>query len=124
MTDATRVESSPNLGEDSIPEENDEEITPGEAADESNDGEPPEEVTGEIVAPEGDPEYDQRVARLLGMIEQDPTVRDRMICEMYVTLAEFSEQIRGAQAMMSEVGPRAFISAMFGRGGHGGNDDE
>lgn len=63
--------------------------------------------------------FQERVNRLVGMIAHDPAIRDRMIAETYVTIAEFSESLREMQASMGSMGPAAFMRSMF-TGGMGG----
>ena len=66
--------------------------------------------------PEDPNEFDTRVNRLLGMIAEDPSLRDRMLTEMYVTLSEFQAQFAEMQDNMEKIGPRALFKSMFGKG--------
>lgn len=78
----------------------------------------PETVAGEespATTPEED--FEGRVTRLLEMIAEDPAVRDRVLVELYVTVAEFSDSFRAMQTQMESMGPTGFMRMIFGRGG-------
>lgn len=57
-------------------------------------------------------EFETRVMRLLGMIETDPSTRDRMQVEMYLALTDMERMMR---TMMESGGPIAMLKAMMGR---------
>lgn len=67
---------------------------------------------GEVVDPTELP-FDERVNRLLTMMRDDPGVRDRMLCEIYIG---FTDMERGMRTMMQNGGPVAMLKAMMGRG--------
>jgi hypothetical protein len=75
---------------------------------------PLETGEGETVEEEND-EFQERVNRLLELLAEDPSVRDRMIAEIYVTVAEFQAGFREMQENVSKMGPRAFFKSMFGK---------
>ena len=76
---------------------------------------PASEAEGETVQEEED-EFQARVNRLLEMVDEDPRVRDRMLAEVYVTVAEFQAQFRAMQEDVQRMGPRAVLKSMFGGG--------
>lgn len=57
--------------------------------------------------------YNERVAKLMAMIETDPTIRDRMLCEIYIALADFDKM---ARTMALNGGPIKMLKLMM-RGG-------
>lgn len=61
-------------------------------------------------------DYQARVERLLGMIENDPAVRDRMLCEIYIG---FMEMDRAMRSVALNGGPMAMLKALMGRGNNG-----
>lgn len=67
---------------------------------------------GEVVEPHELP-FDERVNRLLSMMNQDSGIRDRMLCEIYIG---FTDMERGMRTMMQNGGPVAMLKAMMGRG--------
>jgi uncharacterized coiled-coil protein SlyX len=71
---------------------------------------------GTVVAPEEVEanEFEERVSRLLAMIEADPSVRDRVLVELYVTIAEFKLQIDQMQAEFAALGPKGIFKMMRG----------
>lgn len=73
-----------------------------------------DDTPGEGVAAEE--EYTARVLRIMALIEADPTMRDRVLCEIYVTLAEFSEQFRTMEAQMKNMGPGGILKMLRGKG--------
>lgn len=68
--------------------------------------------------------FEERISRLLEMVEENPAIRDRMLCEMYVTISEFSESFRMIQAQMQAMGPKAMLSMLTGRGNGFSGDSE
>ena len=72
--------------------------------------EPPEIVDGEVIPVD----FEQRVQRLMGMIETDSTVRDRMLCEIYIG---FSDMDRAMRTVALNGGPFKMLRAMMGKGG-------
>lgn len=100
------------MGETSlVPDESTTPMTPGDTSpvDSPEPGEDTESSPGD--------EFEKRVSILMGMIEDDSSVRDRMLCELYVTVSEFSTSFRGFEAQMAKMGPAGFLKAMLGRGG-------
>jgi hypothetical protein len=71
-----------------------------------------EVVEGEAVEPSEMP-FEIRVDRLMGMIQEDSSVRDRMLCEMYIAFTDFE---RFTRTMAQNGGPMAMLKAMMGRG--------
>lgn len=68
---------------------------------------------GTDVAPEED-EFKERVDRILEMIQADPAVRDRVLVELYVTIAEFKLQVDQMQAEFAALGPKGIFKMMRG----------
>lgn len=93
-----------------------------EDADYLNDLPPAESVAGEVVEEPADV-FEQRVTRIQEMMAEDPAIRDRVLSEMYVTLAEFSEKFREMEMHMAKLGPGALLKMMTGRGGMPMEDD-
>lgn len=59
-------------------------------------------------------EFEERVSRLLEMIQADPAVRDRVLVELYVTIAEFKLQLDVMQAEFAALGPKGIFKMMRG----------
>jgi len=78
----------------------------------SSEAPEPGEVSEDEISP-----FDKRVNNLMAMIAEDPSVRDRVLCELYVTIAEFSDEFRAMQAQINSVGPAGFMKMIFGRRG-------
>ncbi len=64
---------------------------------------------------ENENEFETRVSRILSMIEDDPKVRDRVLVELYVTVAEFKAQLDLMQAEFENLGPKAIFQMMRGK---------
>ena len=77
---------------------------------------PPLSEEGASTSDEQEDEFQARVDRILEMIAEDPAVKDRVLVEVYVTIAEFSAQFQEMQAGIAQMGPRAFFKTMFGKG--------
>lgn len=60
-------------------------------------------------------EFEVRVSHILKMIEDDPPVRDRVLVELYVTVAEFKAQLDEMQAEFENLGPKAIFNMMRGK---------
>lgn len=56
-------------------------------------------------------DYQERVERLMGMMEADSTVRDRMLAEIYIG---FTEMDRAMRTMAMHGGPLKMLRAMMG----------
>lgn len=73
---------------------------------------------GTDVAPETEDqptdEFKERVDRILELIADDPKVRDRVLVELYVTVAEFKLQLDVMQAEFENLGPKAIFKMMRG----------
>lgn len=69
-----------------------------------------EVVEGEVVSTD----FETRVQRLLDMMESDPRVRDRMLCEMYIG---FSDMDKAMRTVALNGGPLKMLKAMMGKGG-------
>ncbi len=61
-------------------------------------------------------EFDNRVAAILSMIQDDPALRDRILVELYVTIAEFKSEFSAMQEHISKAGPGGLIKMLMGRG--------
>ena len=72
------------------------------------------EVVAEI-EDESEPSFEDRVERLMSMIQTDASVRDRMLCEIYVA---FTDMDRAMRAMMESGGPMKMMMNMM-KGGRG-----
>lgn len=107
MSELASVSSPSNEGEE----------TSFDALDGTEDEETQSEVVSEMQSDQD--AFQERVDRLVGMIGDDPSIRDRMIAETYVTIAEFSETLREMQAAMGSMGPAGFMRAMMSGGGGG-----
>lgn len=59
-------------------------------------------------------DFETRVSRLMEMIESDPSVRDRMMCEMYIAFTDFERMTR---TMALNGGPMQMIKAILKGGG-------
>lgn len=72
---------------------------------------------GTVVAPESEEttdDFKERVDRILEMIQADPAVRDRVLVELYVTIAEFKLQLDVMQAEFAALGPKGIFKMMRG----------
>ena len=76
---------------------------------------PPASEAGEDAPSEDNKEFEERVSRLLELVAEDSGVRDRMLAEMYVTIAEFQASFREMQDNVQKMGPRAMFKSMFGK---------
>lgn len=65
----------------------------------------------EVIDPE--PSFEERVEKLMGRIAEDDSVRDRMLCEIYVAFTDFERMTR---TMAANGGPIAMLKAMMGKG--------
>lgn len=72
---------------------------------------------GAVDTPEENEEntFEERVSRILKMIEEDPSVRDRVLVELYVTIAEAKAQFDQMQAEFENLGPKAIFQMMRGK---------
>jgi hypothetical protein len=84
-------------------------------------GEEVSEDNAETSSPESPPvdenEFNNRVERLMGMMENDSKVRDRLIAETYVNIASAEMGIRGMFEMMQSQGVAGLMKGAFRRGG-------
>lgn len=79
------------------------------------------EESGEVSPAEVTDGFDQdafntRVQSLMELIAEDPANRDRMLCEVYVTVAEFHQSFREMQNQVAQIGPKGMLKALLGRG--------
>lgn len=65
-------------------------------------------------ATEDENEFETRVSRLLEMIETDPKIRDRVLVELYVTVAEFKAEFDAMADQFQDLGPKAIFKMMRG----------
>lgn len=65
-------------------------------------------------------QFNARVDRLLEMIAEDPTVRDRMLAELYINFANVELMFRQITQTLQEVGPAGLFKSMMGRKGRNG----
>lgn len=77
---------------------------------------------GEISTEEISP-FEARVRTLMGMIADDPSIRDRILCELYVTVSEFGDSFRQFESQMNTLGPAGLLKAMMGGRGKKGKDE-
>lgn len=59
-------------------------------------------------------EFQERVNRILEMIAEDPAVANRVLVELYVTVAEFKLQLDVMQAEFAALGPKGIFKMMRG----------
>lgn len=80
-----------------------------------------EEISPEISSTEAPPqdkeEFDQRVERLMAMMEDDPKVRDRLLAETYVNIASAEMGIRQMAEAVQKQGIAGLMKGAFSRGG-------
>lgn len=84
-----------------------------------------EETSEEVSSPESPPEvapldveeFNRRVETLMGLMEDDPKVRDRLIAETYVNFASAEMGIRGMFEMFQKQGMAGLMKGAFRRGG-------
>lgn len=67
-------------------------------------------VAVDNTATEDEPDFEERVNRLMQMIATDPAVRDRMMCEMYIAFTDFERMTR---TMALNGGPMQMLKAML-----------
>jgi hypothetical protein len=80
---------------------------------ESTELEPVEETEDEALK-----EFKESVEFLMQKIRDDPEIRDRLICETYVNIANMETAIRNTFTMFqNEGGPMAMMKMLFGRKG-------
>lgn len=60
---------------------------------------------------EVEPTFEERVSKLMGMIAEDDSVRDRMLCEIYIAFTDFERMTR---TMAANGGPIAMLKAVMG----------
>jgi hypothetical protein len=70
----------------------------------------------EIAEDEALEEFKTQVNFLMDKIREDPEIRDRLICETYVNIANMETAIRSTFAMFQEQGIGSMFKAMLGRG--------
>lgn len=56
--------------------------------------------------------FEDRVDALMAKIAEDPTVRDRMMCELYIFISDFDTFTR---TMAANGGPMAMLKMVMGR---------
>lgn len=79
---------------------------------------PPEETPSEeTVSLHTTEEFQARVTRLMEMMESDPKVRDRLLAEIYVNIAQAEMGIRGMFEAMQSQGALGLMKGAFRRGG-------
>jgi len=61
-------------------------------------------------------QFKEQVDFLMMKIGEDPDVRDRIICETYVNIANIETAIRGTFQMFQDQGMASIFKSMFGRG--------
>lgn len=61
-------------------------------------------------------EFEHKVTALVNMMHEDPEVRDRIIAETYVNIANTELHFRRIMAMMQEQGLGSMMRGMFKRG--------
>lgn len=98
-----------------------------ETSDETSETEvstesPPENLGEEIVtelsedpSPLDREEFERRVSKLCQMMEEDPTVRDRIIAETYVNMASAEMGIRGMFELVQKQGLSGMMRGAFKR---------
>lgn len=77
----------------------------------------PKEEETPATYPQSEEEFNQRVERLMTMMEEDSSVRDRLIAETYVNIASAEMGIRGMFTMFQEQGMAGLMKGAFRRGG-------
>lgn len=69
--------------------------------------------TGAMVSAEVEEStFENRVEKLMAQIAEDPTVRDRMMCELYIFISDFDTFTR---TMAANGGPMAMLKMVMGR---------
>lgn len=61
-------------------------------------------------------EFESRVEKLCQLMDGDPTVRDRLLAEMYVNMANAEMGIRGVFEMIQSQGISGMMRGAFRRG--------
>lgn len=92
----------------------------GEETDEVSSAPDPPEVRALAAYGERDASFEETVDKLLAMIADDPSVRDRMIVETYVNLAQIEMGVRGAMTMIQTEGMAGMMRGVFSRKGRNG----
>ena len=113
------METAPDL------EATGEEISPEISSVKVPDTEPAVEVDSYVETwdnPDSEPpqdanEFNQRVERLMAMMEDDPKVRDRLLAETYVNIASAEMGIRQMAEAVQKQGIAGLMKGAFSRGG-------
>lgn len=61
--------------------------------------------------PDSQDEFTRRVEKLMEMMADDPTVRDRIIAETYVNIAQIETAVRGTVEMIQRDGLGAILKS-------------
>lgn len=64
-----------------------------------------------IVVPDPQAEFTRRVEMLMEMMAEDPAVRDRIIAETYVNIAQIETSVRGTVEMIQREGLGAILKS-------------
>lgn len=88
------------------------EIIPGEESSDTVES----EGSSHEAPPQNAEEFAERVARLCVMMQDDPTVRDRIIAEIYVNIASAEMGIRGVVEAVQSQGVAGLMRGAFRKG--------
>jgi len=77
-----------------------------------------EQVSPTESPPQSKEEFERRVNKLVEMMQEDPSVRDRIIAETYVNIASAEIGIRGVFEAIQQGGMAGLMKGAFRRGGN------
>lgn len=91
------------------------EVSPSESPPEEFSETPPEEWRNPD-PPQNAEDFNRRVENLMLMMADDPSVRDRILAEIYVNIGSAEMGIRGVFEMIQTQGIGGFMRGAFKRG--------
>lgn len=110
------MESTPELQTGEETEQVSSTESPPENVVEEIEYENAEEEISEPTGPLDKEEFENRVTRLMAMMKEDSTVRDRILAETYVNIASAEMGIRGVMEAMQSGGIAGMMKGAFRRG--------
>lgn len=61
--------------------------------------------------------FQERVDRLMSMMSEDDSIRDRLLCEVYINISEFVEKLNEIDDQMRKIGPAGMMRIIM-KGGN------
>lgn len=87
----------------------------GEVSDEISPSESPPEIGASEPPPDRE-EFERRVTRLVEMMQEDSSVRDRILAEIYVNIASAEMGVRGIFDAVQKQGIAGMMRGAFRKG--------